>query len=234
MSSSATGALVLPFYCVIDVSPSMTVPGPDGVAPIVAANEIIPSVFDALDEAPLVGDKVLFGVCDFADDASTVLALADPRNATTTIPQLAARGVGTSYAAAFRYLRQAIDTDVAYLKADNKRVYRPVVFFVTDGEPTDDDHDWQAAFAALVDDDFKAHPYVIPFGVAGASKDVLQQLAANKKQQSFLSKDKPAAEAIRSMIEMFIVSIVSSANDVNDREEDGGFVMPEATNGDWI
>ena len=62
------------------------------------------------------------------------------------------------------------------MKADGHKVHRPAVFFLTDGEPTDDDAAWKQAFSELADPAFQARPNVIPFGVADAQKKVLDQI----------------------------------------------------------
>ena len=76
------------------------------------------------------------GAFDFSDDARVLVHLSDLRDV-DKIPQFSVRG-GTSYAAAFRLLRQEIEKDLAQLKADGYKVYPQAVFFITDGGPTDD------------------------------------------------------------------------------------------------
>src|SRR5689334_20144637 len=134
-------AKLLPFYLVIDVSWSMDGQNLD------EAYKIVPALLEALEQNPILGDKVRFGVIDFSDDARVQLPLCDLL-ATSHIPGLVARG-GTSFAAAFRLLRQQIEQDVAQLKGDNYAVHRPAVFFLSDGAPTDEDHEWRSAFTDL-------------------------------------------------------------------------------------
>jgi hypothetical protein len=136
--------LVLAFYVVVDVSQSM-----EYSKAITSANEILPKVADAIDSSPMLADIVRFGAMDFSDDARVVLRLGDLRNV-STLPTFAARG-RTSYAAAFRLLRKEIERDVVQLRSDDFRVYRPVVFMITDGEPTDYDDELKAAYAELTD-----------------------------------------------------------------------------------
>jgi uncharacterized protein YegL len=231
-----TEQLVLPFYVLADVSYSMT-QRIDGVSPLDQLNKLVLELKDALDENPILGDKVRFALVDFSDDAQTQIPLCDLMKVDThAIPVLQARG-GTSFAAAFTTLRQQIDADVLQLKADGHKLHRPVVFFLTDGEPTDPDGDWQRAFADLTDPDFRARPNVVPFGVGDARKALLDQLAyPPAKMRSYVAKDGAnPADAIRSMAELLISSVIASANAIAADGESGGFVLPDPDeDGDWI
>src|SRR4051812_32382774 len=107
--------LVLPFYVVADVSYSMTQApsGGDGAtSPLDAVNQIVISLKDALDENPILSDKIRFSLVDFSDDARTQIPLCDLSKVDVpSIPKLEGRG-GTSYAAAFAAVKQQIDSDV--------------------------------------------------------------------------------------------------------------------------
>ncbi|MBO3740418.1 vWA domain-containing protein [Actinoplanes flavus] len=227
--------LALAFYLLVDVSYSM-----DG-APLNAVNKILPEVIDTIEESPTLGDIVRFGALDFADDARTVLPLGDLRDV-ESIPNFTARG-GTSYAAAFRQLRKDIEHDLAQLKSDGYKVYRPAVFFITDGAPTDNMSDVQAAFNDLTDPGFRGRPNIIPFGVtASLSKAVLdpwvspKPAESNKAMRSYVyNGDGDAATAIKQIAEVLISSIVASATSVNDAGAAGGFVPPDDDDlDDWI
>jgi hypothetical protein len=227
--------LALAFYLLVDVSYSM-----DG-APLDAVNRILPEVVDTIEESPTLGDVVRFGALDFADEARTVLPLGDLRDV-KAIPQFTARG-GTSYAAAFRQLRQEIESDLAQLRREGFKVYRPAVFFVTDGAPTDAVPELRAAFAELTDPVFRGRPNIIPFGVTPElPKSVLDPWVYPKQGDSGMPMRSyvyggsgDAATAIRQIAEVLISSIVASANSVNDAGTAGGFVPPDDEDlGDWI
>ena len=233
-----TEQLVLPFYVLGDVSYSMTQPGPDGTqTPLEALNDVVVSLRVALEENPILSDKIRFALVDFSDDAQTQIPLCDLlRIDTNDIPTLTPRG-GTSFAAAFSAIRLQIDSDVRQLKADGNKVHRPVVFFLTDGEPTDSDGEWQRAFAELTDGSFRARPNVIPFGVADAPKAILDQLVYPPgKMRSFKAKEgADAAGAIKSMAEILIGSVIASANSISEDGPSGGFVLPDMDEDeDWI
>lgn len=233
--------LVLPFYVVADVSWSMTTKAPDGtMTPIEAVNLILPKVISGIEASPTLGDVVRLGALDFSDDARVVLRLDDVRNV-TTVPTFEARSA-TSFVAAFRLLRQEIEKDYAQLRGDNYKAYRPAVFFLTDGLPTDEPHELAAAFGDLTDPAFKLRPNIIPFGVGGAEKDHLDQWVypkpgdGRKPMRSYVTKDNvDPARAITKVAEVLLSSVVASAQSVSTQGSTGGFVLnDEDLDSDWV
>jgi uncharacterized protein YegL len=227
--------LILTFYILVDVSASMS------GQPIKAVNEMLPEVIDAIESSPTLGDVVRLGAIDFADDARVVLRLGDLRDV-NTIPTFTTRG-STSYAAGFRQVRKDIESDLAQLKSDGYKVYRPAVFFITDGGPTDQISDLGAAFADLTDKSFRGRPNIIPFGVGSATKANLDPWVFpkpsdnGKPMRSYVYNGKgQAADAIRQIAEILISSIIASANSVTAGGSQGGFVPPddEDLDDDWI
>ncbi|GAA0447093.1 hypothetical protein Aca07nite_57730 [Actinoplanes capillaceus] len=244
MTTSATDThgddrlLVLPFYIVVDVSLSMSVPQGGDKSAIQAANEILPTVIDGIEASPTLGDVVRLGAVDFSDDARVVLRLDDVRNV-NPIPQFTVRGA-TSYAAAFRLLRQEIEKDYAQLRGDNYKAYRPAVFFITDGEPTDEQSDIVAAYNDLTDPSFKLRPNLIPFGVGTATKDQLDQWVypkegSKKPMRSYVMRDgADPAKAITKVAEILLSSVIASAQSVSEQGSAGGFVLDdEDLDSDW-
>ena len=222
----------LAFYIVADVSYSMQESGA-----IIAANMLLKEVHDAIVGEPVIADVVRLGVMDFSDDAQVLLRLGDLRDI-TTVPELKARG-GTSFAAAFRHLRQEIERDIPALKADNYQVFRPAVFFITDGQPTDNAGTLQAAFADLTARDFRYRPNVIPFGVGDATKASVDPWVfptiGEKQMRSYVAKDSAdPAQAITSMAHLLISSILASAGSVTDPSATAALVLPEDENDDWL
>jgi uncharacterized protein YegL len=218
------------FYVVIDNSYSMSGPMVDGDTPIGAVNRMLPEIFDHLRIDPMVSDLVHVGVVSFSDSAKTVVPVSDPRNV-TALPAIDVEG-GTSYKAAFELLYQLINTDVDQLKHDGFRVHRPAVFFVTDGEPTDDASSLQAAWQQLTSPSFKGHPNVIPFGVGAATKELLEPYVT-PKMRSFIAPDHVSPpDAIRKVAEILLGSIIQSAQSAD--AGDTGFVLPEDDDEDWL
>jgi uncharacterized protein YegL len=235
---SDTQLLILPFYVVADVSYSMTQATGDGGSPLASVNGIVPALRDAIESNPILKDKVRFSLIDFSDDARTQIPLCDIMTIqNASIPQLVARG-GTSYSAAFRTTKDQLDADVRQLKADGHKVHRPAVFFITDGEPSDPDNEWQQAFAELTDSGFNARPNFIPFGMGDAKKDVIDQLVYPQgKMRSFVAREgADAAAAVKSMAEKLIGSVIASAMSVDKGGESGGFVLADEDEDDgmWL
>jgi uncharacterized protein YegL len=222
----------LAFYIVADVSYSMHESGA-----IISANTVLKQVHDAIVAEPVIADVVRLGVIDFSDDAQVLLRLGDQRDV-TTIPELKARG-GTSFAAAFRQLRQEIERDIPALKADNYQVFRPAVFFITDGQPTDQAATLEAAFADLTARDFKYRPNVIPFGVGDATKASMDPwvfpTTGEKQMRSYVAKNgADPAQAITDMAHLLISSILASAGSVTDPSTTAALVLPEDEDDDWL
>lgn len=223
---------LLPFFLVVDVSQSMSGDR------IEAVNQILPALVDALAKDPILSDKVRFGVIDFSDDATVLTPLCDLLDQ-ASLPAFNVRG-STAYSSAFELLKSQIQTDVDQLKADRYNVHRPTVFFMSDGAPNSADP-WQAAFGELTTYDpetevgFSYYPNVIPFGIQGADPTILQQLihpSTGKTPMKMFLTDSGAnaAEAITSMAELLVKSVLNSAKSVAtvDGTPSGGLIDLDA------
>jgi uncharacterized protein YegL len=193
---------LLPFYLVCDESLSM-----DG-APIDAINQALGDLRNEIGSIPVVADKTRFCLIGFSDDAEILLELSD-LSTVTSVPGLKASG-GTNYAAAFEKLRQAIVDDVDRLKKEGHTVYRPAVFFLSDGQPNHGTP-WHAAFQALTDPAWKAHPNILAFGFGDADEAVIRQVGTRR---AFIADNSlsPAA-ALSEVAESLVRSIVNSSTE---------------------
>ena len=216
------GNKLLPFYVVVDVSFSMSGDRIDAV------NKILPDIADALSLDPILSDKVRIALLDFAGDAFVQLPLCDVLDQNLALPSLTVRRGGTSYAAAFRLLRAEIAANVKQLKADRFQVHRPAVFFLSDGQPTDKEGVWQAAFAELVGD--QMYPNIIPFGVRQADPRTMQALIhptqGRKPMRMYLmDKGGDPATAISEMAQVMITSVIRSGQSLAQGET--GIQLPD-------
>jgi uncharacterized protein YegL len=125
-------------------------------------------------------------------------------------------GKHTSYVAAIDALVEDVSADVAKLKSENKAVFRPCVFFITDGEPTDSD-------ANLLEAVNRLHaqtpvPNVIPIGVGEAPDDKLKMLATNGYPAwKAVGEVGPAmAEVAKALVRSVVASVKNSQRDLGD------------------
>jgi len=160
------GQQILPFYLVCDESASMS------GAPIEAMNLALPELHQEIGMNPLVSDKTQFGIIGFSTEAEVLLELAD-LSRLRVIPKLRAKG-GTNYAAALKLLKVQIQNDLERLKSQGNTVYRPVVFFLTDGMPT---VTWKEEWDDLVSPSFRYHPNIVAFGIGKADRVTIGNLA---------------------------------------------------------
>ena len=169
--------MIIPFYLVCDESQSM---GPLGIG---ACNTALPRLHIAIASDPIVNDKIRIGVISFSDTAEVLLPLSKMTDV-VDFPGLVVKG-GTNYGNAFTCLKNTIQTDINDLKKGSDEVNRPIVMFITGGEPTDTN--WKAAHAQVADKSWPFSPHIISFGVGGAQADTIREVATqvDKKGKSF-------------------------------------------------
>jgi uncharacterized protein YegL len=190
---------LLPFYLVCDESGSMADKGA-----IDAINQSLPELHAEIGSNPVVADKTRFCLIAFSDHADVLLQLSD-LSAVTAMPKLSASG-GTNYKDAFDKLRQTIDSDVKALKTAGNTVYRPAVFFLSDGHPNR--NDWQVSHQALTDPSWSSRPNILAFGFGSCDESTIRQVATVR---AFIANNTmgPAA-ALKEFAQSLIHSIVNS------------------------
>ncbi|MFF0450092.1 VWA domain-containing protein [Streptomyces sp. NPDC004609] len=193
---------ILPFYMVCDESGSMSGP------PIDAINAALPDLHQEISTNPTVADKTRFALIGFSDDATVLQSLVD-LSELDSLPALAAGGV-TSYGEAFRTLKKCVEADVADLKSQGHEVYRPVVFFLSDGVPTDGN--WEQALQDLTSSRYA--PKIIAFGIGAADTATISQVANFRAFMQQDSSVSPAA-ALREFAASLTRSIVRSASSMS-------------------
>jgi len=205
---NGNGQELLVFYIVCDESGSM---GPNGGVDTI--NQSLPELHETLAEDPLVIDKTRISIIAFSNDASVTLPLTQAAEV-TALPGVTAGG-GTNYGAAFSALETAIATDIDSLKADGYRVYRPCVFFMSDGQPTD--KRWEERYESLMQHRYR--PHILAFGVEQARPDTLRKIATLK---AYMAADGVAAgPALASIMNAIGQTVVASASQTG-----GQIVLP--------
>lgn len=194
-------AALLPFYALCDVSASMR-----EASRIEALNAAIVATCDAAVMNPVVADRIRLGVIALSGEADVALPLCD-LGLLDRVPPLAPRGL-TNYGAGFALLRATIEADVAQLVADGYRVFRPAVFFLTDGRPTDVGAAWRGALAQLLHDDFPHRPNIVSFGFGDADHALLGEIATLAAYRA--SDAMTAAAAIAGFGTLLVESVVAS------------------------
>ena len=127
----------LPVYLLLDTSGSM------GGEPIEALKNGVQILVSTLRQDPYALETACLSVITFDSEARQLAPLTELSNFQT--PVIAASGV-TALGAALGLLAERIDAEVAKSSADAKGDWKPLVFIMTDGVPTDD---WQAGLAKL-------------------------------------------------------------------------------------
>lgn len=190
---------VLPFYLVCDESGSMA------GQPLDAINDSLPKIHSEIGSNPVVADKTKFCLIGFSDTAQVLLPLSD-LSVISSIPALQVAG-GTNYSSAFDLLYKTIADDVAQLKNNGDQVYRPAVFFLSDGQPGDN---WEGSYKRLIDPSWPFHPNVLAFGFGQIDASTLQHVATVR---AFIANGTMGPdEALREFAQSLIQSIVNSGS----------------------
>jgi uncharacterized protein YegL len=204
------GQIVMPFYIICDVSGSMTGDMRD-------LNNGVSELVQEIMKDPVADDLAMLSIIAFDDSARTVVPLNFPT--AINLQPLSAGGL-TNYTAAFQEFHRAFQADRTRLKSEGKRVFRPCIFFLTDGEPTSTDH--MQVFRQLFGYDpatkqgNAAYPYITPFGFRGATDATMKSLAypdfGEKKGRYFLARNGvPISSLLKAMTGMIAQSVLASS-----------------------
>lgn len=161
---------VLPIYIVCEESDSME--QMDGIALL---NQALPDIHAEIASHPIVSDRCLISLITFAETAEELMQLTKLTEV-VTMPGMHARGA-SKFGPVFTLLRQVIERDIENLKFYRPDyVYRPLVFFMTVGQPHDEPA-WENSYRALMDKaTFRYFPNIIAFGFAGANETAIGKI----------------------------------------------------------
>jgi len=148
-----------------------------------ACNTALPKIHAAIVSDPILNDRIRIGVISFSDTAQVLLPLSKMTDV-VDFPGLVVKG-GTNYRNAFTCLKNTIQTDMVDLQKGGAKMCRPIVLFMTDGEPTDTN--WKEAHAQVADKTWSFSPHIISFGLSGSQADTIREVATqvDKKGTSF-------------------------------------------------
>lgn len=155
----------LPVYLLLDTSGSMS------GEPIESVKNGVQSMASALRQNPQAIETAWISVITFNDSATQLMPLTDL--ATFQTPDLRASGT-TALGAALQLLTQCIEREVTKTTPVKKGDWRPMVFIMTDGVPTDN---WQSSL-----EQFRNCKIAVTVACAAgkdAPTDVLSQITPN-------------------------------------------------------
>jgi uncharacterized protein YegL len=214
----------LPIYLVVDTSWSMSEEGK-----IEAVYNLIPKVRDACEADPQINKKVRFSLIEFSNEATVLIPMCQGSDLGDVALEA---GGSTDFTRLYQTLYRTIENDYQSFKADGLKVHRPVVFFLTDGEPNCDPGARKTAFDQLTDHGFSRRPQIIAFGVGvKVSADTLSASSTknNGKHLAYIARSDVAPdEAIASFIKGLvgtIVNTISAGSGAINRDDDGTTVL---------
>lgn len=118
----------MPVYLLLDVSGSMS------GTPIQAVEQGVALLWNELLSQPQAVEMVHISVITFGSSAQQVVKLSE---LTKFQPPRLSAGGSTAMGDAFRLLAQALDREIVSNQAEQKGDYKPLIFLLTDGSPTD-------------------------------------------------------------------------------------------------
>lgn len=192
----------LPVYLVLDCSESMAGSAIDSV------NQGVSMLLAELKNNPQALETVFLSVITFSHDARQVVPLTELLQ--VQVPRLSIQP-GTALGAALKLLADCLKRDVVRTTATQKGDYRPLVFLMTDGQPTDI---WEPAATALASmtDPKIANLYAIGCG-DDINTDVLYRIT-----DVVLSMPDMSPEAFKKFFVWMTASVSSASKAVGDRE----------------
>ena len=155
----------LPVYLLLDTSGSMS------GEPIEAVKNGVQVMISSLRQNPQAIETAFISIITFGSTADQIIPLTDL--ASFQMVDLRASGT-TSLGAALKLVSNKIDTEVNKTTAEQKGDWKPLVFIMTDGLPTDD---WQSGLT-----EFKRRKTAFTVACAagnGADSKILKQITDN-------------------------------------------------------
>lgn len=203
------GQVLMPFYIICDISGSMS-------SDIGSLNTALKDLVTDISTNPVAADLAMLSVITFDDYGKVVVPLSRPED--ITVPTITIGG-GTSFSEAFKTYHTTFEQDRARLKAAGSRVFRPCIFFLTDGEPWQSDP-YKETFKQLLacnpqdGSGNRAYPYVVAYGFRDATEAVMSTLAypnfGEKRGQWFLSRTGDVNQLLKSISKSIAQTVISS------------------------
>lgn len=187
----------LPVYLLLDTSGSMS------GEPIEAVKNGVQIMISSLRQNPQAIETAFLSVITFDSTAQQIIPLTDL--ASFQMVDIKATGV-TALGEALKLVAHKIDTEVAKTSSEQKGDWKPLVFIMTDGIPTDD---WQSGL-----NEFKKSKVAFTVACAagsGADANILKQITDN-----VVSLDTADSASIGKFFQWVTASIGVSSTKVED------------------
>lgn len=191
----------LPIYLLLDTSESMAGPAIESVGAGLKA------MLTSLRSNPHALEAVYMSVIEFSRTARVLEPLTEL--ATFQMPSLKIRP-GTSLGAGLRLLCDQMRSEVVKTTVDRKGDYRPLVFLLTDGQPTDD---WQESVQILRSLSF---PKLANFYAIGCGPDA-DLSVLGKITDIVLKMDELTPEAFKKLFVWLTASVQTASVSVGER-----------------
>jgi uncharacterized protein YegL len=190
----------LPVYLVLDTSGSMS------GEPIQQVNNGVQMLVSALRQDPQALETAFLSVITFDTSAKEAVPLTDLPS--FQAPTVSATGT-TALGEALSLVADCAKRDVKTASATQKADWRPMVFIMTDGSPTDD---FQKGLARFKKEKWGA---VVACGVDSADVSLLQQIAG----EAVVTLSTADAKALEAFFKWVTASISTSSKSVQTGKE---------------
>ena len=190
----------LPVYLVLDTSGSMS------GEPIQQVNNGVQMLVSALRQDPQALETAFLSVITFDTSAKEAVPLTDLPS--FQAPTVSATGT-TALGEALSLVADCAKRDVKTASATQKADWRPMVFIMTDGSPTDD---FQKGLARFKQEKWGA---VVACGVDSADVSLLQQIAG----EAVVTLSTADAKALEAFFKWVTASISTSSKSVQTGKE---------------
>jgi uncharacterized protein YegL len=159
----------LPVYLLLDTSGSMS------GEPIEQVKNGMQMLVSSLRQNPHALEVAYLAVITFDSTAKEVVPLTELT--AFQVPPISATG-GTALGAALTLVADSAKANVTKTTAEKKGDWRPLVFIMTDGQPTDDEAEWKKGLAR-----FKQEKWGVVVGCAVNNADVkvLKEIAGEER-----------------------------------------------------
>ena len=192
------GVPIRPFYIVCDTS----VPNVDN-GRIETINKSLPEIHDVIASYPALSNLLYISVITFSEVPKMLIPLSHSFDI-QDMPEVAVES-SAFYKRIFAFLKIVIKEDRVRLKENANEVLSPLIAFITDGQPSDDD--WSKELLAL-ENNSKMHPFIHYFGVEQSCEEILEKGRFVEDSSGFgfninLVKNENLSEAILSFLRVF-------------------------------